>query len=150
MSSAYTTQAAIQGSIQSKDLIACTDDAPAQGAINTTILNQVIANASGVIDMYCANIYGQQIPFNPVPPSVAQMALTIACYMLFERREVPKELNKFTSRYNFVMSFLAKVNTGDAHISDVTLRDFPQGALTSQATIYGNQPFSGGNLVNSM
>ena len=150
MASVYTTQEAILGNIQMADLVALTDDSPATGQLNVDVLAQVIANAGGVIDMYCANIYGEQIPFNPVPPSVANMALTIACYMLLERREVPMEKNKFSGRYNFAINFLEKVNTGDAHISDVTLRDFPQGALISQPTIFGNQPFAGGRISSSM
>jgi phage gp36-like protein len=134
--SAYTNQSSISGQIQAKDLVTLTDDTNT-GELNSTILNQVIANASGVVDMYCANLYGTQLPFFPVPSSVANMALTIACYMLYERREVPSEQNKFSARYKSVISFLEKVNTGDMHLNDVPARDFGQVSATGRSTIYG-------------
>ena len=40
--SAYTSETAILGEIQLKDLIALTDDAPRMGKVNQTVLNQVI------------------------------------------------------------------------------------------------------------
>ena len=123
-----------------QDLIALTDDdTPPSGDINPTILNQVIQNASGVVDMYCANLYGQQLPFNPVPSSVTNLALVIACYMLYERRETPDELNKFTARYKAAISMLEKVNTGDMHLNDVPYRDFSQVQFTGRASLYGPQ-----------
>jgi phage gp36-like protein len=127
-----------------------TDDAPSLGVVNQQVLNQVIQNASGYIDRKLANIYGEQLPFNPVPLSVASMALTIACYRLLRRREVPDEKNKFYAEFKDVEKFLNDVNAGVAHIDDIPPRDFPQGALTAQTTIYGSQPFSNGWLVNTM
>jgi phage gp36-like protein len=150
--SAYTTQAEVNGEIQQNDLIQLCDD-NGTGSLDANaliILNQVIANASGEVDQACANIYGQQIPFNPVPPSVANMALTITCYRLYRRRSVPDEQNKFFKEYSRVRDFLDKVNTGDMHLSDVTLRDFPQGALTSQPVIYSGGVFGTGVLSNTM
>ena len=134
--SQYRTQQSISGQIQAKDLITLTDDTNTS-ELDSNILNQVIANASGVVDMYCANLYGAQLPFFPVPASVANMALTIACYMLYERREVPFEQNKFASRYKSIISFLEKVNTGDMHLNDVPARDFGQVSATGRSTIYG-------------
>ena len=135
--SAYTTQQAINGQIQMADLIQLTDD-DNMGTLNTVILNQVIENASGIVDQYCANLYGEQLPFFPVPQSVASLALTITCYMLYERRETPHEENKFGSRYNQAIKMLELINTGDNHLNDVPFRDFPQVAATGRSTIYGN------------
>ena len=73
--STYTTQAAIQGEIPEMDLIGLTDD-DQTGMMNGTVLNQIITNASGEVDQACANLYGTQLPFDPVPSSVASMALT--------------------------------------------------------------------------
>jgi phage gp36-like protein len=134
--SQYTNQQSVNGQIQMKDLITLTDDTNT-GQLDSGILNQVIANASGVVDMYCANLYGAQLPFSPVPASVANMALILTCYLLYERREVPFEQNKFASRYKSIISFLEKVNTGDMHLNDVPLRDFPQVVMTGRSTIYG-------------
>lgn len=135
--SAYTTQAAILGEIQYSDLVALTDDEPVKGDINATVLAQIIQNASGYVDSKIANLYGQQLPFSTVPSSVASMALTIVCYRLFRRREIPDEKNKFYQDWKDVKEFLDRVNTGDAHLDDVPARDFPQGAVTWRPTIYG-------------
>jgi phage gp36-like protein len=137
--SQYTTQAAILGEIQLNDLIGLTDDAPSTGNVNTTVLTQVIQNASGYIDRKIGNIYGGQLPFNPVPPSVASMALTIACYRLYRRREVPDEKNKFYEEFKDVCDFLNKVNKGEAMLDDVVNRDFPQVVFTVRNTTYGNK-----------
>ena len=147
--SAYTSKTAILGEIQMSDLIALTDD-DNTGSLNETVLNQVIANASGYIDRKVANIYGAQLPFVPVPVSVASLALIIACYRLYRRRLVPDEKNNFAGEYNDACDFLNKVNIGEMHLDDVPSRDFPQGAITGQTTIYGNSPFSGGRIPSSM
>ena len=139
--SQYTTIQAINGEIQQSDLIQLCDDV-GTGQLDTgaqTILNQVIINSSGEIDQACANLYGQQLPFNPVPSSVASMALTITLYRLARRRLVPDEQNKYFASYKIVRDFLNRVNTGDAHIDDVPGRDFSQVAWTGRSTIYGTQ-----------
>ena len=129
------------------DLISFCDDnqTGSMDTAATAILNQIIANASGKIDEKCANIYGQQLPFSPVPSSVASMALTIVCYRLYRRRLVPDEKNNFAEEYNNVMAFLDEVNTGDKHLNDVPNRDFPQGAVTARPTIYSGGVFGAGD-----
>lgn len=131
------------------DLISLTDDGQT-GNLDSVVLNQVIANASGEIDQSCANIYGKQLPFSPVPASVASMALTITCYRLFRRRLCPDEKNNFYEQYKRVRDFLDEVNTGDKHLNDVPWRDFPQVAMTGQPTIYSGGVFGGGVLSNTM
>ena len=135
--SQYTTEAAILGEIQLNDLIGLTDDEPRTGNVNASVLTQVIQNASGYIDRKVGNIYGSQLPFNPIPLSVASMALTIACYRLYRRREVPDEKNKFTEEYEDVCKFLNQVNKGEAMIDDTVSRDFPQVAFTARNTTFG-------------
>ena len=134
--SQYTTIAAINGEIQMLELVQLTDDTNT-GELNSTVLNQVITNASGEVDQACSNLYGQQLPFQPVPSSVANIALTIACYRLYRRRQIPDEQNKFWKEYSRVRDFLDDVNTGDKHLDEVPARDFPQVAMTGRSTIYG-------------
>ena len=134
--SAYTNKAAILGEIQLSDLIALTDD-DRSGVVNETILAQIIENASGYIDSKIANIYGEQLPFSTIPVSVANMALTIACYRLLRRRQIPDEKNNFTDSWLDVKDFLNQVNKGEAMLSDVTLRDFAQVAYTGRNTMFG-------------
>ena len=134
--SQYTTQAAIQGEIQLADLIALTDDSRL-GVVDATVLDQIITNASGYVDSKVGNIYGAQLPFSPIPPSVASMALTIACYRLYRRRNVPDEKNNFAESWNDVKEFLDKVNKGEAMLDDVLVRDFSQVAYTARNTTFG-------------
>lgn len=135
--SAYTTRTAILGEIQLSDLIALTDD-DRTGQVNDTVLNQIIENSSGYIDSKIANIYGQQLPFNPVPSSVASMALTVTCYRLYRRRSIPDEKNNYNQDWLDVKEFLDRVNQGEAMIDDVPSRDFAQVAFTYRNTTFGS------------
>jgi phage gp36-like protein len=137
--SSYCSVTDIQGEIQPSDLIALCDDV-GTGQLDAnalTVLNQVISNASGYIDGKVANLYGTQLPFNPVPSSVKSMAITITCYRLFRRRETADEKNKFYQDFKEVKSFLDEVNKGEAHIDDVPFRDVPQIVTTGRNSIYG-------------
>lgn len=145
--SSYITSAAILGEIQRQDLIALTDD-DREGVVNDTVLNQIIANASGFIDSKVASVYGNQLPFNPIPSSVANMALTIACYRLLRRREVPDEKNKFYEAYKDVVDFLNRVNKGDAMIDDAVTRDFSSVVYMGTRTTYGTM--GSNNLARSL
>lgn len=142
--SAYTTQTAIQGEIQLTDLIDLTDDAPKQGIVNQKVLAQVIANASGEIDRLVGNIY--DMPFNPVPPSVASMALIISCYRLYRRRLVPDERNKFFPDYKETRDFLNKVHKREDVLDLSITADFSQVAADLRPSIFGY----GNALSNSM
>lgn len=134
--SAYATQQDLLGEIQMADLIMLTDDdTPPSGSLNTAILGQAIANASGLIDRYCGNVY--DIPFNPIPASVLSMAVTITCYKLLRRREVPDEKNKFAEEYKSVISFLEKVNRREAMLDLGASQDFGMVAANVTPTIYG-------------
>lgn len=141
---AYTTLSAILGQIPNSDVIACTDDDNI-GNINQTILDTVISNASGYIDRWVCNIY--TTPFTgTLPSSVSSFALTIACYMLYRRRLVPDEKNKFFPDYKDVVSFLKKVNQGEMMLETGEERIYSQVATTGRQSIYG-----GGNVLsNSM
>ena len=142
--SAYTTQAAVQGQIRPNELIQLTDDNKT-GGIDTAVLDAVIASASGVIDSKVANIYGEQLPFNPIPSSVASMALTITCYQLYRRAMIPDERNKFAESYHEVMEFLNRVNKGEAQIDDIVSRDFAAVVYMGTRTLYGTM---GSNVLS--
>lgn len=139
--SMYTSRAIIQGEIASADLIALTDDNNT-GDVDDTVLNQIIENASNYIDGRVANIY--DVPFDPVPTVVASMALSIVCYRLYRRRLTPDEKNNFAEEWYEVKKFLDEVNTGEKHIDLTQPRNYPQGALTGQPTVYVGSPFNGG------
>ena len=52
----YSSQAAVLGYISLMDLISLTDDSPSTGNVNTTVLNQCIANVSAEIDAMLGSI----------------------------------------------------------------------------------------------
>lgn len=124
------------GEIRPPELLQLTDDSKT-GAIDTGVLAQIITNASGEIDAKVANIYGAQLPFNPIPSSVANMALVITCYKLLRRATVPDEKNKYYEQYKEVVKFLNDVNKGVATIDDILYRDFAPVAIAGRPTTYG-------------
>jgi len=135
--SAYCTQADILGEIQEPDLIALTDDVtPPTGAVNSTVLDQVIANASGMIDRYVGNIY--VVPFVTTPPSVRSLAITISCYRLYRRRLVPNEKNIFTEDYLAAIAFLEAVNKGELKLDLDAERDFSQVSANTTPSPWGS------------
>lgn len=143
----YCTQSDIEAEVGAPDLIAFTDDENT-GTINTTILNNLIVNASNYIDGKVGNIYA--VPFgNPVPPVIQSMCVTIVCYRLYRRRLAAQENNTFEDDYNDVREILNKVNIGEQHLDLTTPRNYPQGAVVSRPTTYGGGPLGGG-LANTM
>lgn len=141
--SAYCTQADISGEIQPSDLIGLTDDT-GTGLLNSAVLNQVIANASGEIDRMVGNVY--DIPFSPVPSSVESMAVIITCYRLYRRRETPDETNKYFNDYKAVRKHLEDVHNRKDVLDLSATQDFSQVAANTRSSIYG----SGNWLPNSM
>lgn len=132
--SVYCNQSDIEGEIQDADLIQLTDD-NGTGSLNSVVLNQVIANASGEIDRYVGNVY--DIPFNPVPPSVESMAIIITCYRLYRRREVPDEKNKYYEDYRGVRDYLKLVQQREAVLDLSASQDFSQVAANTRYTPWG-------------
>lgn len=132
---AYCTIADIKGEISPDDLIALTDDNET-GSVDETVLAQIIDNASGYIDARVGNIYS--VPFAaPAPPTVKNMAITIACYRLFRRRLTPDEKNLFAEDFMECKQFLDEVNEGKKHLDQSIPRSFPQGTYTGRGTSFG-------------
>ena len=132
--SAYCQMSDILGEIQMADLIALTDDAPVTGQVNVTILNQVIANASGLIDQYIASVY--QLPLASWPAAVTSMAVTIACYRLYRRRQTPDEQNKFFGPYKDAVEFLKTVQEHKGILDLNTPQAYSGGASVGRRGVY--------------
>jgi phage gp36-like protein len=90
--SAYTTLASVQAKIASADLIAALDDNQS-GALNLTVFNQIVTDASTEIEGLCSGLY--VVPFNPVPPIVSTACLMRVCYEIYRRALTPDEKNTF-------------------------------------------------------
>jgi phage gp36-like protein len=141
--STYCTQANILAEIQMPDLINLTDDStPPTGAVDDSVLDAVIANASGVIDQYVSNIYA--VPLSPLTSGIISLATVITCYKLYRRRLVPDEKNNFTEDYKRAIKFLESVNSGDKQLDLAIARDFSQVAANT-----GTTPWGYGNSVAS-
>jgi phage gp36-like protein len=138
--SVYCQQSDILGEIQQADLIALTDDAPSTGRINTAVLNQTIANASGFIDQYIGAIY--QLPLTQTSPAITNLAITITCYRLYRRRNTPDESNKYFEAYKDAVEFLKRVQNHEA-ILDLNLpQAFSGAAYVARRGIYGRGRYS--------
>lgn len=134
--SAYCEKADILGEIQEPDLISITDDTtPGTGIVDETILAQVIANSSGVIDRLVGNVY--EVPFSPTPPSVRSLCLAIVCYRLYRRRLVPDEKNNFTPDYREAMKQLTSINKGESFLDLTVERAASMVAPVVTATPWG-------------
>lgn len=136
--SAYTNETDLLGEIQLADLIWLTDDKPTTGNVNQTVLNQVIANASGEIDFYLANRYS--VPLVPTPPMIESAAIAITCYKLFRRREVPDEKNKYKEQYDNAIKTLQAIKAGDEAIDVNVNQAFSPVQYNQRATIFGYSP----------
>ena len=136
--SQYCTEADLLGEIQPADLVSLTDDSvPPLGIVGEDVLASTIASSSGIIDRYVGNIYA--VPFgDPAPPSVRSLCITITCYKLYRRREVPDEKNKFTEEYRDAIAFLQAVNKRDATLDLSVSPAVPMVAVDVTPTIFGS------------
>jgi phage gp36-like protein len=80
----YNDQSDILGEISNETLIQLTDDENL-GVVDDAKVTQALTRADAEVDGYCGKRY--QVPFAPVPDFVKALALDIAVYNLFSRRE---------------------------------------------------------------
>ena len=133
----YTNQNSILGYISMGDLIALTDDAPATGNINQTILNACIANVSSEIDAMLGSIY--DVPFTNPPAAVTGGATVMVCAALYRRRMTPEEKNMFADDDKRYRVHFQRVGRGDDELDANTARAFAPGVVQlTYATL--NQP----------
>lgn len=119
--SAYVTQADIEGQLSPAGLIGALDDT-GSGTLNTTTMNNIIANASSNVDAALGALYA--VPFNPIPPAVFNAALTICCYMITRRALTPDERNPFYAEYRETMNWLKLVQKGEIGFDQTVNRAF--------------------------
>lgn len=80
---AYCTVNDITGMLPRETLIQLSDD-EALGAVDTTRVDEAIAQAGGEIDSYCGERYG--VPVTPTPAVLKKLSVDIAIYNLYSRR----------------------------------------------------------------
>ena len=87
---AYCTQEDIALLETSRNLIALTDDG-GKGVVDTNIITRAIAYADAKINSYCADLYGDQLPFSPVPDVVRDTSVVLARHWLWSRHKGPPD-----------------------------------------------------------
>lgn len=129
----YSSQAAVLGYISLMDLISLTDDSPSTGNVNTTVLNQCIANVSAEIDAMLGSIY--DVPFSNPPEAVTGGATVMVCAALYRRRMVPDEKNMFADDDKMYREKFRKVGNGEAELDANTPRAFAPGIVQSSRSV---------------
>jgi phage gp36-like protein len=108
------------------DLIELTDD-DNTGAVNTTIVDAALEEASGKVDSYCRNRY-----VTPLQSSDDVVALTtdIAVYLLFSRRRDARPNEIVRQRFEDAMKFLSDIATKKASIDQPATQPTAQSSLS--------------------
>ena len=110
----YCTQADILGVIPELELTQLTDDAIPPVMINTAVVDQVISQATSLINGYIGGRY--QLPLVTVPELVKTFALDISVYKLYLRRRKKAPLEGVKAAYDDAMKQLRDVQAGKLFI----------------------------------
>ena len=110
----YCSKTDILGVIPELELIQLTDDAIPPATINVSVVDQVIAQATSLINGY---IGGRcQLPLVTVPELVRTFALDISVYKLYLRRRKKAPLEGVKAAYDDAMKQLRDVQAGKLFI----------------------------------
>lgn len=122
MGIAYCNQSDVTNLIDAVNLAAMTDDY-AQGALNTTVLTNVILMASNACDALVSSIYA--VPFTSnVPAKIKDASIIFTCEALYARRLTPDEKNPFKSRADYWRKELMLINAGELSLDESFNRGF--------------------------
>ena len=122
---AYATQAdLVPLRMTEKDLTELTDDAGA-GAIDSTIVDAALAEASGLVDSYCRGRYQTPLQANQ---NIVSLTLDIAVYVLFKRRRETRMAETVQTAYTGAIAFLKDISASKASL------DQPSGAAPQSST----------------
>jgi phage gp36-like protein len=101
----YTDLNRLKKRFSEKRLIELTDDAGV-GAVDTTVVDEIIARASGEVDLILGSV-GFKTPVSPVPEWVRAATEAIVVYRLYERRgRIPEAV---TAEYRATLERLAAI-----------------------------------------
>lgn len=124
----YCTQTDILGQLPETDLIALTDDT-GLGEVDTSTVDQAIADADSTIDAYCQGRY--PLPLEPVPSIIRRLSVDLAIYNLHSRRAVDEVPKVRESRKADALRFLEKVAAGGILLGAAT----PEPTASTQAAV---------------
>lgn len=104
----YATLDDLKKALNEAVLIDLTDDAGV-GAIDTGIVDNSLEAADVEIDAYLGERYS--LPLTPAPSIVAKLAVDLAVFNLYSRRQGPPD--HWQARYNNAIKMLAKIQAGE-------------------------------------
>lgn len=130
----YCTQADLVSRFGEEELIQLTDR-DRTGAINTTVLQSAIADASAEVDGYLGGRY--VLPLPHVPPVLSRICADLVRYYLYD--DVPRD--QVRQRYEDAVAFLKSIAKGQVSLGIAT--DGDQATPSDQANIHsGGVTFS--------
>lgn len=103
----YATLTDLQKAVDNKVLIDLTDDADL-GSIDADIVDNALAAADVEIDFYLGEHY--VLPLSTVPPIVTELAVDLAVFKLYARREGPPD--HWQKRYDLAIRRLERIRDG--------------------------------------
>lgn len=116
----YCTLDDLMSACSEKTLRELTDDAAA-GAIDTDIVADAIAGASGEVDAYCQGRYAAALPFSPVPPIILGLTVDIALYRLRKRRQRMTDVDR--KSYEDAVRTLERIASGSVQLGVSTVSE---------------------------
>ena len=120
---AYIQQSDLANYVDSVNLIAMTDDW-STGAVNTTVLNNILQASSDAADALVSSIYSVPFVNVPIPIKVKKAAEVFAVEMLYQRRLTPSERNPMKNEADYWRETLIKVNLGQLSLDYQSTRAF--------------------------
>lgn len=132
----YCTQANLTDRFSEREIIQLTDrSTPPAGTINTTVLNQAIADAEAEINSY---LTGYTLPLATVPANLVRIACDITRYYLYEDRVI----EQVQTRYNDAIKYLMQVAKGTISLGpdtsgEVAAVSTDSAQFESSASVFG-------------
>lgn len=107
----------LKKAISEKDIIQLTDD-KRSGIVDTGIVDEKIAKAGTLIDSYVGGRY--TLPLSPAPDLIADIAVDLTVYFLYERRfraNMPESIMKI---YSATIKKLEGIQKGELQVPGAT------------------------------
>lgn len=139
----YCTESDILEQVSEDTLIQLTDDLD-NGVVDSSVVDRAIADADSAIDTYCQRRY--TVPLSPVPTMVRKVAVDLAIYNLYSRRDefgMPETREK---RNQAGMSFLKDVTAGKIELGAATPSPTNTGSsveVSSSTRVFSRDKMSG-------
>lgn len=129
----YCTQSDLSARFGDTELIQLTDRTNS-GAINTTVLNQALADADAEIDSYLVARYS--LPLDSIPQNLTRLACDITRYRLYENAAT----DTVQKRYDQAIRYLVQIGNGTLALSQITTPASGGTLIESDTAIYSNSP----------